>query len=477
MSIAVWILVVHKVLMEVSPALELIMTSPFGINSSPCIIILTPNVPSLKGGIIMASNKNLHLTLDERILIEKGIAHGATKSAIAEYLGKDNSTIGKEIKSHRHLSYPCSYPRPCANAKSCSHDHLCHGCPDFTEFQCPRRDRSPGACNGCEKIVHCRYDKFKYSADLAQKEYQAELVDSRLGVNLNPERLQTMAEIVVPLIKAGQSPYQIITHHPELGISKKTLYNYIEEGVFRSFGLLNIDLRIKVKRKITKKKEKVILKQRKDRKYLQGRTYHDFLAYSEANPQLSIVEMDTVYNDEIQGPFLQTFKFLSYSFMLILYHERKTTEEMLSGIDFLENLLGNQLFAQEFAIMKTDRGSEFVKAEEMEKEVEGSRRTRIFYCDPMASGQKGSLENNHKELRYICPKNTNLRALGLDSQKKANLIASHINSQPKEKLKGKSPLEMMKFMNEPLYKKLIQFGIQEIDKDKIILKPYVLKTK
>ena len=53
--------------------------------------------------------------------------------------------------------------------------------------------------------------------------------------------------------------------------------------------------------------------------------------------------------------------------------------------------------------------------------------TRIFYCDPMASGQKGSLENNHKEIRYICPKENDLNDLVLNSQEKANLIVSHIN--------------------------------------------------
>ena len=49
--------------------------------------------------IIMAkSNKNLHLTLSERQIIQKGIENGSTKAAIAATLGKDKSTIGKEIK-------------------------------------------------------------------------------------------------------------------------------------------------------------------------------------------------------------------------------------------------------------------------------------------------------------------------------------------------------------------------------------------
>lgn len=49
------------------------------------------------------------------------------------------------------------------------------------------------------------------------------------------------------LAPKGRSPYQIITSHPELNISEKTLYNYIESGVFRQFGLLDIDLRVKTR--------------------------------------------------------------------------------------------------------------------------------------------------------------------------------------------------------------------------------------
>lgn len=429
----------------------------------------------MKGRSSMSyNNKNSHLTLQERIIIETGIQNGSTKTAIALTVGKDKSTIGKEIMAHRHLVHKCSYNPSCANMKKCPHHHVCDGCMDFEPFKCSRRDRSPGACNGCSQFNNCRYDKYKYSADLSYKEYRNDLVDSRIGINMTYDELQSLADVVVPLIRAGQSPYQIIANHPELNISKKTLYNYIETGVFREFGLLDIDLRIKTKRKISKKNA-AVYKKREDRKYLKGRTYADFINYTNENKDLSIVEMDTVYNDVSHGPFMQTFKFLSYSFMFIIYHEQKTSREMVEGVDLLEQILGKELFFKEAAIIKTDRGSEFSDAEGFEKEENGSRRTRVFYCDPMASGQKGSLENNHKEIRYICPKETDLKDLGLNCQEKANLMVSHINSQSKEKLKGKSPLEMMEFMNPELYKRFTEYGIKQINKDSIILKPYLLK--
>ena len=421
-----------------------------------------------------SNNKNLHLPVQERIIIEKGIENGSTKAAIALTIGKDKSTVGKEIKKHRELVHKSSYKINCANMKNCSHNHVCDNCADFKPFTCNRRDRSPGACNGCSKYTHCRYDKYRYKADFSHKKYREDLVDSRTGINMSYEECKAMADIIVPLIEAGHSPYHIVTNHPELNISEKTLYNYIENGIFREFGLLDIDLRIKTKRKITKKASNKY-KKREDKKYLNGRTYDDFINYTAENKNLSVVEMDTVYNNGSTGPFMQTFKFLDYSFMFIVYQEEKTAKSMVEGVDLLEKILGEDLFSEEVAIIKTDRGSEFCDAEGFEKEENESRRTRIFYCDPMASGQKGSLENNHKEIRYICPKENDLKDLGLNSQEKANLIVSHINSQSKEHLKGKSPLEVMEFMNPALYQKFKDFGIERINKDNIVLKPYLLK--
>lgn len=421
-----------------------------------------------------SNNKNLHLTVQERIIIEKGIENGSTKAAIALTIGKDKSTVGKEIKKHRELVHKSSYKINCANMKNCSHNHVCDNCADFKPFTCNRRDRSPGACNGCSKYTYCRYDKYRYKADFSHKKYREDLVDSRTGINMSYEECKAMADIIVPLIKAGHSPYHIVTNHPELNISEKTLYNYIENGIFREFGLLDIDLRIKTKRKITKKASNKY-KKREDKKYLNGRTYDDFINYTAENKNLSVVEMDTVYNNGSTCPFMQTFKFLDYSFMFIVYQEEKTAKSMVEGVDLLEKILGEDLFSEEVAIIKTDRGSEFCDAEGFEKEENESRRTRIFYCDPMASGQKGSLENNHKEIRYICPKENDLKDLGLNSQEKANLIVSHINSQSKEHLKGKSPLEVMEFMNPALYQKFKDFGIERINKDNIVLKPYLLK--
>lgn len=430
-----------------------------------------------KAGIYMSnSNAFSHLTLEERRIILTGIVNGSTKTAIAQTIGKDKSTVGKEIKLHRTLTHKCKMPLECNNYRKCPFNRQCSlDCPEYVPFRCSRRDRTPGACNGCSNWSRCRFDKYQYCPEDAQMDYRSTLIDSRQGVNLTSQEAKAMADIIKPLLKQGQSPFQILSNHPELGISEKTLYNYIENDVFHEIaGITVMDLRRQVSRKISKKKSKGY-KKRVDRKYLQGRTYKDYKEYISENPDVFITQMDTVYNDETNGPFIQTFKFVNAGILFGIYHETKTAQSMKEGVDLLESILGTELFRKYVHILLTDRGSEFTAADAMETSSDGTKRTRVFYCDPMQSGQKGTLENKHIELRYVLPKSTDLRALGLVDQAALNLTLSHVNSAPVEILGGKSPLDLADFMYHDLYEKLDAFGIHKIEKDKVILKPYLLK--
>ena len=421
------------------------------------------------------TNKSKQLTLEERIVIETGIKNGSTKAAIATTLGKDKSTIGKEIKEHRRVVYRMKLPCECSKYSTCRPGSDCPGpksCPNYQPVLCKRRDRSPGACNGCPNWPKCRYDKIVYDANLANEEYRTSLVSSREGVDITNEEALKIAEIIKPLLEQGQSPYQIVKNHPELGICEKTLYNYVTGRVFALAGIADIDLRCKVSRRLPRKLIKQY-KKREDRSYLVGRLYTDYLAYIEQNGTQNVVEMDTVYN-EITGPFMQTFKFLDYGFFFSIYHTGKTAQDMLDGVNLLEEILGPDLFRKYVRVLLTDRGGEFYYADKMECN-DGSIRTKVFYCDPMCSGQKGSLENKHRELRYICPKETNLTKLGLTSQAKMNLALSHINSAIQESLHDKSPWEMLHFFAPDLERKFLDFGLTKIEKDMVTLQPYLLK--
>ena len=426
----------------------------------------------------MSSNKSFHLTLSERIIIETGITNDSTKSSIADTLGKDKSTIGKEIKLRRQLTYSCKYPIDCTLYPSCKKKNSmsCNvHCPSYDKFKCNRRDRSPGACNGCSKYSSCRYDKYKYNATKADAEYHDILVNTRIGVNATVNQIRELGLLIKPLLDKGQSVYVILQEHPEIGLTEKTIYTYIEDGVFQDAGvsITCLDLKRQVRRKIMSKKNQY--SPRTSRLHLKGRTRSEFEEYMESSPNAKIVQMDTVYNDVSNGPFLQTFKFLSYDLLFCIYHEVKDSEHMMQGILLLESILGEELFSEEVEVLVTDRGSEFTFAEKIEKRSDGTTRTHVFYCDAMASWQKGSVENVHLFIREIFPKKTNLYELGLDSQEKANLISSHINSYPKEKLNGKTSFSVLEFYNPDMANKLYNYGLTTILPDQITLKPYLLK--
>ena len=103
----------------------------------------------------------------------------------------------------------------------------------------------------------------------------------------------------------------------------------------------------------------------------------------------------------------------------------------------------------------------------------GELRTNIFYCDPMTSSQKPHVENNHNYIRDILPNGLDLSFL---TQDKLNLMFSHINSVPRECYAGKTPYEMFEFFYDKDNEIANSFNIQKIERDKVVLKPYLLKN-
>ena len=75
-----------------------------------------------------------------------------------------------------------------------------------------------------------------------------------------------------------------------------------------------------------------------DNKHLVGRTYNDYKIYIDDNPNAFITQMDTVYNDEPTGPFIQTFKFIPLGILFALYQTEKTSSAMKDGVDILETI-------------------------------------------------------------------------------------------------------------------------------------------
>ena len=111
-----------------------------------------------------------HLTLSDRISIEAGMKEGRSFKRIAAELGKDPSTISKEVRAHIIVSEKKDTYNPCLHRKECSHNsdiceqcsyrwghpcNRCRGCythcPDYEEQSCSRLLKPPYVCLGCEE--------------------------------------------------------------------------------------------------------------------------------------------------------------------------------------------------------------------------------------------------------------------------------------------------------------------------------------
>ena len=338
-----------------------------------------------------------HLSLEDRKIIENNIGKGLRKFETAKELNKAQSTIGKEIRNNRKRKYSQleNSPFMCNHFKECK---VCTSkCKDFEEIPCLRRDRFIGACNNCPEIKKCRKAKYFYYANVAQKNYEYILKDSREDVNLNTTELFELAHIICPLIKQGQSIYTILENHPEITQCEKTIYTYIEMSLFKDWGVTNLELRRKVKRKLNKKK----LKKKSEHADYTGKKYDDYLNFVKNNPDMTTTEMDTVYNQQ-DGPYTQTFIFENTGLMIGLLKRHKTSEDMSNSLNYFQDILSDDMYHKLFGLILTDRGTEFARPQLFEINHEtGEIRTNIFYCDAQTPSQKPHVENNHEFIRNI----------------------------------------------------------------------------
>ena len=424
-----------------------------------------------------------HLTIEDRIYIQNELDKGTSFKDIARFLCKDPTTISKEVKARRASDWFhkgtflnaknfCTKRFRCKKTNACNKILLCgvkcascptcnQTCPDFQKERCSKLDRAPYVCNGCsKKFNHCTIaHKYTYNARFADRKYRECLKDSRSGIAMTRQELHKKDKIITPLIAQGQSPYQIVANHPELNLSVRSVYNYLDMGLLTA---RNVDL----KRKVKFKPRKVHKSQISDRRVFNGRTYADF-------QQLhleSFVEMDTVHSAVGSSKTLLTFFFTREKLFLAFLMNRNTEESVRLVLDRLEKRFGTFDFLTLFEYILTDRGAEFGDPDSLETGVTGIQRTNIYYCDPMRSGQKGSIEQAHTMLRMILPKRTTFEFL---TQWDVNLITSHINSTPRESLNGHTPYDVAleAFGTDALK----AFQLRRIDPDKVILTPKLIR--
>lgn len=278
---------------------------------------------------------------------------------------------------------------------------------------------------------------------------------------MSDEELCELDNIVSPLIKNGQTIAHIYQTQ-DLKCSKSSLHNYIDQNLLSA---RNIDLPRRVRYSSKRKKRTPP----KDTSIRRGRTYEDFEKYLLDNPDTPVVEMDTVEGKK-GGKVLLTMLFRSSKLMLAFILEDKTTNSILKIFNWLETILGNALFENTFLVILTDNGTEFSNPLSLEFNAEGVGRTRIFFCNPGASYQKGAIEKNHEFIRYVIPKGTSMDNL---VQSDITKMINHINSLTRPSLNNATPYDLAQILlDKTVLKKM---NLKKVPANEIQLTKSLLK--
>ena len=418
--------------------------------------------------------KNKHMTYDNRLDIEKSLKENLSFKQIGRNIGKDCTTISKEIKNHIKISKSVSPGRQfndCINRKHCEFRHRNQTCSKdkcihYQKEICDILNKAPYVCNGCPLKRFCTLEKHEYDSSYAQKEYEEVLKESRTGISFNEKEIENFNNILVPLIvEKGQSIHNAcINNKDKIMASEREIYYLIKNEIIN---IKSIDLPRTVQRKSTNKRKTYY---KIDKKCVINRKYFDFLEFKRQNKDLSIVEMDTVEGIK-GGKCLLTLHFVNCNFMIAFIREHNDAQSVIDIFNYLQMILGIELFKKMFGIILTDNGSEFSDPTKIEFDLDtGEQRTHLFYCEPGRSDQKGSCENNHELIRRVLPKGTSFDEL---SQEEICKMMSHINSYKRKALNDCTPLQLF----STLYgtDTAIKLGITRIKNNDIILSKKLFK--
>jgi IS30 family transposase len=115
----------------------------------------------------------------------------------------------------------------------------------------------------------------------------------------------------------------------------------------------------------------------------------------------------------------------------------------------------NKNYNKIFKSITADNGTEFSNFLGI---IENSK-TKIYFCHPYCSGEKGTNEKQNSMIRYFIPKKTLIENY---SYEEINNIANWMNNYPRKILNYKTPLETL---------------LEEFDDKNIINKIYKLQEK
>lgn len=276
----------------------------------------------------------------------------------------------------------------------------------------------------------------KYSADIAQRyaDFQRMGKGAQLKIGNDHAFVKTVEHLI---LKEKLSPAAALAEikrrnlHVKTQISLRTLYKYIDAGLFPH--ITNKDLPYRGARKKKYRKVRPV-KQPPKGTSIDLRPPHIL-----KRDEFGHWEMDSVIGKRAKGDTLLVFTERKTRYELIFRAKNKTVAETAAVLNSLEKIFGED-FPSVFQSITCDNGCEFSAPDILELSRRGnSRRTRIFYCHPFCSSERGSNENQNRIIRRFIAKGTPISGYSDEYIKQTE---NYLNDMPRKLLNWQSARDL-----------------------------------
>ena len=408
------------------------------------------------------------LTVDDRINLQACIAKNLSWKETSKILKKNRSTIYRELKNYysfrdgKHTCEHCKCRDFCKDNGVVLNQKGERDC--FEPIICFRLNHFPFVCNSCENKKKCNREKRYYDCINAENRSLGNRIGTRKHKRISKENIETINEIVSPLIFKGQSIHHIYETNPilkticcERTIRRLIYDRYLEA---KAHDLVRYS-------RFSHKTKHLVHDDRslKNIERLFKRTYTDLQRYLKNHPEARVVQFDSVIGKREDKYAILTITFPKERFQFGLRILKSDSESVYSKLHELFSKLGYRKTKQFFPILLADNGIEFNTFHNLEK-----FDIKVYFTNPYRSTDKAECERNHEFIRYIIPKGKTLDGL---TQEDINLMFSHINSYIRESNQNKTPFELAKERFGSEFLELI--GIKHVEPNDVVLKPKLLK--
>jgi IS30 family transposase len=277
-------------------------------------------------------------------------------------------------------------------------------------------------------------ERMAYLADVGQRKHGEAAAGKGRGLKIGNDH--KLARHIEDKIKNGRwSPDAILGHIQAEGlpfetrIRTKTLYNYIDSGLFA--GISNKDLWVKKDgaKRVCKRIRTAALNNRK------GKGIEERPKEANGRTEQGHWGIDLVLGRQGTKPAILTLVERKTRGSLYVLVKNKTQKEVMAALRRLRRRARGD-FTAVFKTITADNGSEFLDSEGIKK---AAKCGEVYYAHPYSSWERGSNENGNRILRRFVPKGTDIGKL---TEGELQRIEDWVNNYPRKILGYKTAAQM-----------------------------------